>query len=75
MKKSRLLGAVCALCVVTYQPANAASTYYRFVGDNLNSEIDFTLEVDFAREGFIVNSADDSTFFDPDPVRDTFFSD
>lgn len=57
--------------------ANAASVNYRFVGNSISDqEIDFTLAVDFEREGFIING-DGSIFnFDPtDPLRDTFFVD
>ena len=57
--------------------ANAASVNYRFVGSSIiDKEIDFTLAVDFEREGFVING-DGSIFnFDPtDPLRDIFFVD
>lgn len=50
--------------------ANAASVNYRFVGISM-PEIDFTLEVDFEREGFIINN--DGSIFNFDPSRNAFF--
>ena len=58
-----------ALGLVLTNIANAASVNYRFVG--MLPEIDFTLEVDFEREGFIINN--DGSIFNFDPSRNAFF--
>lgn len=59
------------LGLVLTNTAHAASVYYRFVGGSSEPEIDFTLEVDFAREGFTIDGLGNINYFDPS--RDTFF--
>lgn len=51
--------------------ANAASAYYRFEGEASEPHIDFTLEVDFAREGFTIDGFGYINYFDSS--RETFY--
>lgn len=59
------------ICLFLTDIANATSAYYRFEGDASEPHIDFTLEVDFAREGFTIDGFGNINYFDPS--RETFF--
>ncbi|MEZ5542848.1 MAG: hypothetical protein R3F42_12515 [Pseudomonadota bacterium] len=71
---ARSLTTLCFLCALLPPPAALASSLlYRFAGDALQPEIDFTLEVDFARAGYFISASGAVTGFDPE--RHTIFVD